>query len=92
MSYCLISSASLLPSVLKSIGVVFMMISTQNWIFARFAMYFSLYNLILVSWIMKLIAARQQRIFYYALLICYFLYYFYESVIALGIEYRSNYL
>lgn len=74
------------------IGIVFMIVSTQNWIFARFSIYFSLYQLILISWIIKLFSEKDQRVIYYGLLICYFLYYYYESVISLNIIYKSDYL
>jgi len=73
------------------VGFMFMIISTQNWIFARFGIYFTLYQLILISWIVKLFRQKDQRLIYYALLICYFLYYVFESVISLNIVYRSNY-
>lgn len=74
------------------IGLVFMVVSTQNWIFARFSIYFSLYELILISWIVKLFNKKDQRFIYYALLICYFIFYYFESVISLNIIYKSNYL
>ncbi|PFP29492.1 capsular biosynthesis protein [Bacillus sp. AFS073361] len=74
------------------IGLVFMIISTQNWIFARFSIYFNLYQLILVSWIVKLFREKDQRFVYYGLLVSYFLFYYYESVISLNIIYKSNYL
>jgi len=74
------------------IGFVFMIVSTQNWIFARFSIYFSLYQLILISWVIKLFDEKDQRVIYYVLLICYFLYYYYESVISLNIIYKSDYL
>lgn len=74
------------------IGFVFMIVSTQNWIFARFSIYFSLYQLILISWIIKLINQKDQRVIYYGLLVCYFLYYYYETVISLNIFYNSDYL
>lgn len=74
------------------IGLVFMIISTQNWIFARFSIYFNLYQLILVSWIVKLFREKEQRFVYYGILVCYFLFYYYESVISLNIIYKSNYL
>lgn len=74
------------------IGFVFMIISTQNWIFARFSIYFSLYQLILISWIVKLFNKKEQRFVYYALLICYFLYFYYENVVSLNIIYKSDFL
>lgn len=74
------------------IGLVFMIISTQNWIFARFSIYFNLYQLILISWIVMLFREKEQRFVYYAILVCYFLFYYYESVISLNIIYKSNYI
>ncbi|MCM3115096.1 EpsG family protein [Neobacillus sp. MER 74] len=74
------------------IGLVFMIISTQNWIFARFNIYFELYQIILISWIVKVFNEKDQKLIYYAILICYFAYYYYESVISLNIVYKSSYL
>lgn len=74
------------------VGLIFMIISMQNWIFARFSIYFNLYQLILVSWVVQVFKEREQRFIYYLILIFYFLYYFYESVISLDIIYESNYL
>ncbi|MDP4083168.1 MAG: EpsG family protein [Bacillota bacterium] len=74
------------------IGFVFMIISTQNWIFARFSIYFSLYQLILISWIVKVFNKKDQKLIYFGILICYFAFYFYESVISLNIIYESNYI
>ncbi len=74
------------------IGCVFMLISTQNWIFARFSIYFSLYQLIVISWIVKLFREKDEKFIYYAILVFYFIYYYYENVISLGIFYKSDYL
>ncbi len=74
------------------IGFVFMVIATQEWIFARLSIYFQLYGLILISWLPKLFRERDQKFVYFGILVCYFLYYFYESVITLNILYRSDYL
>ncbi|MCR8635405.1 EpsG family protein [Paenibacillus radicis (ex Xue et al. 2023)] len=74
------------------LGAVFMVISTQNWIFARFSIYFGLYNLIIISWIVQLFVRREQKLIYYSILVFYFLYCFYEQVISLGILYRSNFI
>ncbi|PFE04370.1 EpsG family protein [Bacillus cereus] len=74
------------------IGLVFMIISTQNWIFARFTIYFSLYQLILISWIVVLFSKKDRKFVYYGLLLCYLIYYFYENVISLGIIYTSKYI
>ncbi|MGG0237734.1 EpsG family protein [Bacillus rhizoplanae] len=75
------------------LGLVFMIISTQNWIFARFSIYFGLYQLILISWVVKLFTEKDQKLIYYAILIFYFIFYYYECVISLGgVGYRSNFI
>lgn len=74
------------------LSLVFMVIATQNWIFARFTIYFGMYNLILISWIVKLFAKRHQKLFYYTIIVCYLIYFFYEQVITLNIIYKSDYL
>jgi transmembrane protein EpsG len=73
-------------------GLVFMIISTQNWIFARFSIYFGLYNLILIPWIVKLFNNKSQKFLYYLIVVCYFLYHFYETAVTKGIQYNSDYL
>ncbi|MBJ7994993.1 EpsG family protein [Bacillus mycoides] len=74
------------------LGFIFMLISTQNWIFARFSIYFGLYQLILISWVVKLFTEKDQKFIYYAILVCYFVYFVYEHIITLGIIYKSNFL
>ncbi|HWJ78049.1 MAG TPA: EpsG family protein [Niallia sp.] len=77
---------------LSVINLIFMIIATQNWIFARFNIYFSLYNLILISWIIYLFKENNRKFVYYSLLVCYLIYFYYEQVIALGLYYRSDYI
>ncbi|PEL07037.1 EpsG family protein [Bacillus sp. AFS017336] len=74
------------------LGFIFMLISTQNWIFARISIYFSFYQLILIAWIVKLFKLKDQKFVYYSIVICYILYYYYENVISLQIYYQSNYI
>lgn len=74
------------------VGAVIMLISTQNWIFARMAIYFNLYQLILIAWLIKVFRQKDQKLIYLLILVFYFFFYFYESVIALGLEYESDYL
>ncbi|MBD8071315.1 EpsG family protein [Bacillus sp. PS06] len=74
------------------IGLSFMIISTANWIFARFNIYFELYQLVLISWIIKVFRERDQKLLYYAILLCYFGYYYYESVVNHNIKYSSKFL
>ncbi len=74
------------------LALVFMMVSTQNWIFARFTFYFGLYSVLLVSWLIPLFTKRDQRFIYFGVIICYFIYFYYEAVISLSLIYKSNYL
>ncbi|MEK3881799.1 EpsG family protein [Paenibacillus sp. PL2-23] len=77
---------------LSIVGAIIMIISTQNWIFARLGIYFTLYQLVLMGWIVKLFREKDQR-FVYLIFICfYFLYFFYENVIILDIRYSSDYI
>lgn len=77
---------------LSVINMLFMIIATQNWIFARFNIYFSLYNLILISWIIYLFKENNRKFVYYGLLVCYLMYFYYEQVISLNLYYRSDYI
>ncbi|MFC0269959.1 EpsG family protein [Metabacillus herbersteinensis] len=77
---------------LSIISAMFIIISTQNWIFARFNIYFDLYNLILISWIAMLFKERNKKFICYGILVLYFCYYYYEHVITYGLVYKSNYL
>lgn len=74
------------------LGLVFMIISTQQWIFARISIYFSLYQLILISWLIELFSEKDQKLLYYSILILFFVFYFYENVISLNILYKSDVL
>jgi len=74
------------------LGFLFMVISTANWIFARFNIYFGLYSLVLFSWIIPLFAERYRKLAYYAVLVFHLLYFYYEHVVSLGLHYRSDYL
>lgn len=74
------------------IGFVLMLVSTQNWIFARLAIYFNLYQILLVAWIVKAFRKKDQKLIYMIVLGVYLVYFFYENVLTLGIEYRSNFI
>ncbi|ETI67567.1 EpsG family protein [Neobacillus vireti] len=76
---------------LALLGTVFMLISSQNWIFARFNIYFGLYNLILISWIVILFSHKDRKTIYYLLLGCYVIYFYYEQVLSLNIVYKSDF-
>lgn len=77
---------------MSMISMVFIIIASQNWLFARFNIYFGLYNLILISWVLKLFKDRQQKLIYYAILLFYLIYFYYEHVISFGLVYESDYI
>ncbi|MEC0228031.1 EpsG family protein [Paenibacillus alba] len=74
------------------LNFVIMAVATQNWIFARFTIYFGLYNVILMSWVISLFVRREQKLIYYAILGFYLVYFYYENVVTLHIFYNSDYL
>ena len=77
---------------LAMIGNLFMIVSLQNWIFARFNIYFGLYNVILLSWIVLVFAKNSRKLVYYAILVFYLAYYYYETFVSLGLVYESDYI
>ncbi len=74
------------------ISVFFIIIASQNWIFARFNIYFGLYSLILISWIVKLFRENNQRLIYFGIVVSYIIYFYFEHVISFGLRYESDYL
>lgn len=78
-------------AIINAIVVAF---SLYNWIFARFQIYFQLYNFILLPYIIKsCFENRKERdLVYYGFIICYFIFFYYEQVIGgVGLGYNSNY-
>jgi transmembrane protein EpsG len=74
------------------LGFLVMVIATQNWIFARFSIFFGLYNLLLLSWVIQLFVKKQQKLIYLLIMIFYLAYFYYENVATLNIIYKSDYL
>ena len=72
---------------------LFMLVAMKSWMFARFCIYFDLYNLILFPLLIKELFAEQIRPFIYgACMVCYFGYFYYQWCIAEHLYYMSNYL
>ena len=75
------------------INLIIMAFSLFNWIFARFNYYFQPYTFILLPYTIKvLFNKRQKGLIYYLFLVCYFIYMYFEYVISLGIQYKSNFI
>ncbi|MEO3945378.1 EpsG family protein [Gorillibacterium sp. CAU 1737] len=78
---------------LSLLNVLVLLIATQNWIFARFTIYFGLYPLLLIPWLVKVFREKDQKLFYYVLILFYLLFFLYECIIAYGgLQYGSRYL
>ena len=72
---------------------LFMLIGMKNWMFARFCIYFDLYNMILFPLLIKELFAEQIRPFIYGTcMVCYFSFFYYQWCIADNLFYMSNYL
>ena len=75
------------------INLVFVSFSMANMIFNRFTLYFQLYNFILIPYIIKnCLNGKERRLVYFGLIICYFIFFYYEQVIGMGLTYPSKHL
>lgn len=71
-------------------GIV-MLFSAFNWIFARFTIYLQPYNFIVFSFILKnCFVGKEKRLIYFGLIVCYFMFFYYEQAISLGINYKTK--
>lgn len=78
-------------SLLNLIVVTF---ALYNWIFARFSIYFQLYNFVLLPFIIKnCFEKRKERdLIYYLFIVCYFIFFYREQVIGqVGLGYKSDF-
>lgn len=75
------------------VNLIFMCFALYNWIFARFTIYFELYNLVLLPYCIKVLFSKKEKdLIYYSCIVLYFTYFYYENSILLNIIYRSNIL
>lgn len=67
------------------INLIAILLATRFWIYARFNMYFSLYMIILLTWIIRyMFDEKNTKIVYICCMGLYAIYYFYEMHISLG--------
>lgn len=73
------------------INLIFVALGMFNWIFNRFTLYLQLYNFILVPYLIKeCFKGKEKRMLYFSLLICYFIFFFYENGMGSS-TYPTNY-
>lgn len=74
------------------INLIFILLATKFWIYARFNMYFSVYMIILITWCVKyMFDERNTKIIYLSCIGLYFVYYWYEMVMSLNQVYIGLY-
>ena len=67
------------------INLIAILLATKFWIYARFNIYFSLYMIILLTWIVRyMFYGRNRKIMYLMCLGFYLVYYYYEMHLSLG--------
>lgn len=74
------------------INTLFVAFGMFNWIFNRFTLYLQLYNFVLVPFIIKnCLKGKEKRLVYFAFIVCYFIFFYYEQVISLNMNYETNF-
>lgn len=75
------------------INLIFVAFGMFNWIFNRFTLYFQLYNFILIPYLIKnCFVGKEKRLLYFGLIVCYFIFFYREQVVGMGIKYSSDYI
>lgn len=70
------------------VNLIFILLATKFWIYARFNMYFSVYMIMLIIWCIRyLFDETNRKIIYILCMFFYFIYYWYEMVMSLGQTY-----
>lgn len=71
---------------------IIMLFSAVNWIFARFTIYFQPYNFIVFAFMFKnSFKSKEKRLIYFGLMVCYFLFFYYDNAVVIGVDYKSNF-
>ena len=69
-------------------------VASSGVLLGRLPIYFSLYNLILLPWLLRnIFEEREKNLIYYIMILCYFVFFYYQMVIAWdGMGYASQIL
>ncbi|MEN8076850.1 EpsG family protein [Clostridioides difficile] len=71
---------------------IIMLFSAFNWIFARFTIYFQPYSFIVFAFLLKnCFEKKEKRLIYFGLIVCYFMFFYYEQAISLGMKYPTDF-
>lgn len=69
---------------MSCVNLIFILLATKYWIYARFNVYFSLYAIILLCWCVKHVYRRYRQVLYAGSILAYGIYYWYEMYVSLG--------
>ena len=60
-------------------------IASSGILLGRLPIYFSMYNLILLPWLLKnIFKEREKNLIYYIMIVCYFSFFYYQMVVTWG--------
>lgn len=72
------------------LNLIFSILSLQNWIFARVGLYSSIANFLLIPYLISTCIEQEKKSLFYSLcIIFYFIFFYYEQAVTMGIVYRS---
>ncbi|MGL5752122.1 MAG: EpsG family protein, partial [Paraclostridium sp.] len=75
------------------ICLIISVFSMINWIFNRFNIYFQTYSFILLPYIVKnCFEEKQKKLIYFGFIACFFIFFYYDHVIAMNINYTSDFI
>lgn len=75
------------------LSLIISIFSMINWVFNRFNIYFQIYSFILLPYIVvNCFEKKDRKLIYAGFLACYFLFYYYDHVMAMGINYTSDFI
>ncbi|CAM2076860.1 MAG: Transmembrane protein EpsG [uncultured Clostridium sp.] len=73
------------------INLIFVALGMFNWIFNRFTLYLQLYNFVLIPAVIKYgCKGKERRLIYLAVIVCYFIFMYYEQVMGMGMKYTTD--
>lgn len=78
---------------MTALNFSFMLLANKNWIFARLNIYTEIFSIIALCWSLKyLFKGKEKRLLYYTCILCYTIFYFYQTYFSVGKLYVSYYL
>lgn len=78
---------------MSTLNFICYILSLQNWIFTRVGLYSAIANFVLLPYIIsRCMEEDRKKMIYIACVVCYFIFFYYEQAVTLGIRYHSTVL